>query len=331
MKLGLLLLFLGIHGAVAAELCPPEMTRLHCSLMSYAVDSHRTIDIRVGVMSPADGKIKADILYIHGFADRLDNHAPLFNSFNSAGLRVIAFDLPGHGENQGQANSIDDWSFETLAKLVSAVSRFGRGTTPQEREAALGIPLFLSGWSTGGLLADRIVQSPTLEKPARSIVGVILFAPGIAVHPLPGQFGHVTLDSLSHLPADELPHHGLPKPAWPIVHVPFDVSLLANSAIARVEKYPDTPTIVFSGGDGEDVYVNSRLLRNWVWDQNNEGSNIVGVSCTGAKHELDNEIPGIGDAVRDLSAKFIAAVLDGVSTKPEYNQDRCTEYSKPSP
>ncbi|MCB0097092.1 MAG: hypothetical protein KDE46_15290, partial [Caldilineaceae bacterium] len=54
--------------------------------------------MRIGILSPTV-PAKADILFIHGHADRLDNHGALFGAWAEAGYRVLAFDLPSHGES----------------------------------------------------------------------------------------------------------------------------------------------------------------------------------------------------------------------------------------
>jgi alpha-beta hydrolase superfamily lysophospholipase len=104
------------------------------------------------------------------------------------GFRVISFDLPSHGENSGLLNEINLFPFTRLIDLLSSVERFTR--ILQSR------PLILSGWSTGGLIVTRLVQSFS-ERLDRKVNGVILFTPGVSVHTLIGENGFVTVRTLT--------------------------------------------------------------------------------------------------------------------------------------
>jgi len=68
------------HGAA-----PPSLA---CSFMSACSDM---LQVRVCVMDAASvngtTKPRADILYLHGYADRADNHVPLFRNWSDAGFR----------------------------------------------------------------------------------------------------------------------------------------------------------------------------------------------------------------------------------------------------
>lgn len=83
------------------------------------------LKLRVGELRP-NGSPVGDVLYLHGFADRLDNHGPLFEAWTTAGLRVTSFDLPSHGENSGIRNKIDLYSFDELTALNKHVERVTR-------------------------------------------------------------------------------------------------------------------------------------------------------------------------------------------------------------
>ena len=104
--------------------------------------------LRVGIMAPAHPR--ADILFVHGHADRLDNHGPLFAAWNAAGYRVIAFDLPSHGESN--ILPIDVYSFDDFFALVRLVD----SATLEDPQR----PLLLAAWSFGGLVATRLAQHP---------------------------------------------------------------------------------------------------------------------------------------------------------------------------
>src|SRR4029078_7108019 len=127
------------------------------------------LTVRVGTMGSGRA---GDVLYLHGFADRFDNHKPLFDRFVAEGLRVISFDLPSHGETCGA--SLDLFDFTELAELAMRV----------ERDYAGSGPLTVAGWSTGGLIAVRIAQGITRNTFSRPIAKMALFAPGVDVKPV---------------------------------------------------------------------------------------------------------------------------------------------------
>jgi pimeloyl-ACP methyl ester carboxylesterase len=264
-----------------------------------------TLNLRIGVQSP-EGEILGDVLYIHGFADRLDNHAPLFSAWNRAGLRVIAFDLPSHGENSGSYNDLNRFDFSDLATLAAKAEQ---DTKPAEKR-----PLILAGWSTGGLIVTRLLQKNWTSGFSRPISGAILFAPGVSVRKFPWTFGNrlgmVTEDTLTHDPHP--PHVGPIRPDtpfWNNLIAGFSPKLMLNSVLSQDEEYPSSiRTLVFSGGNKEDVYAKEWVVRSWTEDK----PNITTISCPHAMHEMDNELPEFGgDEVRAIAAQFAHAIASG--------------------
>ncbi len=76
------------------------------------------LSIRIGVAEP-QGETHGDILFFIGFADRVDNHKPLFDAWTAAGFRVIAYDYPSHGETCGSGNV-------TIQHVGDAIARAAR-------------------------------------------------------------------------------------------------------------------------------------------------------------------------------------------------------------
>lgn len=278
---------------------------------------NQELDLRIGVQNP-HGPVLGDVLYIHGFADRLDNHAPLFSEWNHAGFRVVSFDLPSHGENRGTYNDLNHFTFEKLAELAAQVEK---ATLVDPKR-----PLILAGWSTGGLLVVRIAQKNWASKFSRPVAGAILFAPGVSVRKFPWTFGNrlgmVTQDTLTHDPAP--PHVGPIEPStpfWSKLIMGFSPDLMLNAALSKEQTYPaGLPTLVFIGGEHEDVYAKSHVVRAWVEEQNAnreaEGAqNMVSIQCPHAMHEVDNELPEFGGVeVRRTAAAFAADVVKGART-----------------
>lgn len=262
--------------------------------------SSQALILRVGEYLPP-GPISGDVLYLPGFADRLDNHEPLFEEFNKQGFRVISFDYPSHGETFGEMNSLDYFSFSDLSHLAKYVEV--KTQTDSRR------PLVFAGWSTGGLLAIRMFQSNAFSSSARKPAGLILYAPGVSVHPLVGKWRVVTERTLTHNPRP--PHLGSIKPKSPLEFPAFAAKLLTNAELAQLETLPaNIPTLIFVGSPTADKYVKTQNVLKWTLSQRQKGVPIFGIQCPNAAHELDNEPTELGGAeVRFSSGYFLNLLL----------------------
>jgi alpha-beta hydrolase superfamily lysophospholipase len=250
---------------------------------TLAVDN---LKVRVGTMGEG---AKGDVLFLHGFADRFDNHEPLFRRFVEAGLRVIAFDYPSHGETCG--TSLNAYDFSDLADLAGRV----------ERTKTRNAPLYLSGWSTGGLLSVRMAQGISPDALSRPISGMALFAPGVDVRTVLS-VSEETLTRNTHPP-----HVAPPSPSSPAFRPLFAAALLINEQLSGATVPATIPTLVVSGGETEDRYVVTRGVVSWAEAQRADGGTITGLSCAGGYHELDNEPEPMGQSVRDAAATFLAS------------------------
>lgn len=272
------------------------------------------LHLRIGEDRP-EGTPLGDVLYLHGFADRLDNHGPLFEAWRKAGLRVVSFDLPGHGENRGFQNRLGWYSFERLGALALEVERRTR-EDPRR-------PLILAGWSTGGLLAVRMVQEDRFAG-GRRPSGIVLFAPGVSLHLLVGRVGLVTEGTLTRNP--DPPHVGGIHPRSPLLRPLFALRLLGNSWLWSGEPMPrDTPVLVLVGGTEEDRYAYSPGLKRWAADQRKLGAPVTGVECPGGYHELDNEPDPIGRETRAAAAAFARSAA-GAATSLDAALGACRRF-----
>ncbi len=267
--------------------------------------------MRIGIMAPANPR--ADILFIHGHADRLDNHGPLFAAWNAAGYRVIAFDLPSHGESN--ILPIDVYSFDDLFALVRLVD----AATLEDPQR----PLLIAAWSFGGLVATRLAQQPeqlaALRRPLR---GLILLAPAVAPYLFAGGDGISRLRTLTHNPHP--PVAGPPSPAAPLQNPVFAARLLAEAWLARRAPLPQhLPVLILVAGTNEDWYVNASGVLAWAEQQQRGGVQIHSFQCIQARHALDNEPYPIGPTVRLLATDFVASALGEAKTTPS-NQDAQT-------
>lgn len=269
--------------------------------------SHRSLQVHYGVFKPNATATVGDILFLHGYGDTFENHIPLFREWNRIGLRVIAFDFPSHGKSHGGAwDDLDWYSFQDLAEVTSLV----RNVTLEDNSR----PLFLSGWSTGGLLAIQIVQSEKMRTLFPMIRGLVVYAPGVSVRKCVGNLVcHITNDSLSH---NELLQDRPIHPGSPLYRVNFAAKLLLNAHLSWKQALPsEIPTLVFVAGDNEDRYVKSKDLKDWVRLQRaNFSASVSAFQCAGARHEMDNEPTDFGGPqVRMLSAGFIDSVIQNRS------------------
>lgn len=250
--------------------------------------------IRVGVKEAA-GAVTADVMYLHGFADRFDNHLALFDELSAAGLRVVTFDYPSHGESCGA--SINRFDLEDLAVMAGKIDAAKR--TP-------GKPLYLAGWSTGGLLAVRIAQGfePTELRPVGKMA---LFAPGVMVRPV------MTVDP-GTLSSNLDGHHvAPPKPGSTLEAALFTAAIAGNSTLSH-RSLGGVPALVVTGDAEKDRYVNTAGVERWVKARRDGGDTVLGLSCPafptdedlGGRHELDNEPAPQGDAVRGAAVAFLA-------------------------
>lgn len=288
-----LVLMFGAPEARTAEQSPP-------TLESFPIDCPEWLTLNVISLNPVGTPI-ADVIYVHGFADRAQNHLPLFEQWRKAGYRVIAFDLPSHGNTTGFGR-IDFHSFSKLGRYVRTVA--DQFLQDPKR------PLIVAGWSTGALIAIRSIQLGSFDGAERRPSGLVLFAPGVAVRLLVGTFGIVTTRTLTS--NQNPPHVGRITPRSPFLTPLFATRLLFNAWRARNESFPkELPTLVLTGGDEEDRYVQTARVEAWAKGLRDGGAQVWNVSFPNAFHELDNEPGPVGNTVRSTSVEFVKAVLAG--------------------
>lgn len=254
--------------------------------------------VRVGVQSP-DKPIVGDVLFLIGFADRIDNHGPLFAEWNKAGFRVVSFEYPSHGETTGPGLdkfNFPNGAFPGLAQIAKQVEIHTREDSKR--------PLVLAGWSTGGLVGVRLVQGLSGIRLERSASAAVFFAPAVAVRALVGKAGKVTQDTLTKNPKP--PHGGPIKPISPLLFPLFAADMLVNVKLSGHENFPSNiPTLFIIGDEKEDHYVSPANIEKWVGEHRKSGNkNIAGLKCPGAMHELDNEPDPVGVLVRKAAASF---------------------------
>jgi alpha-beta hydrolase superfamily lysophospholipase len=246
----------------------------------------------------------ADLIFLHGHADRVDNNRELFADWAAAGIHVVAVDLPSHGGTT--ARGIDAWTTADLAALVGTLDR---------RYGAADRPLILAGWSFGGLLVTRIVQQRQhLAVLSRRPAATVLLVPAVDPLPLTGGDGIARRRTLSH---DPDPAAADPRPASPLQNPIFAVRLLAEAWAARADRLPaDVPTLVVASDPGEDLYVRVDGLIRWARAQRAATGRVDLLTCSGARHGVHLEPWPTGPTARHATVQFLALAVPGLTVAP---------------
>lgn len=133
-------------------------------------DTHR---IAVHVWTPAQPRGCAVVL--HGYYDHVGLYGHLFRHLLERGLRVVTFDLPGHGLSSGEQATID--TFDHYVDAFESVMRTLEHYLPQ--------PWYLLGQSTGGAVAMEWLLSREVTRETNPFSKVVLLAPLVRPHRWP--------------------------------------------------------------------------------------------------------------------------------------------------
>jgi alpha-beta hydrolase superfamily lysophospholipase len=253
--------------------------------------------VRVGIVAPAT-TARADLLFLHGHSDRMDNHQALFTAWRAEAVRVIAFDLPDHGGTS--AGSLDTWDLDELAVLASRVEE----RTREDR----GRPLFLGGFSVGGELAYHAAVHPgLLARFGRRPAALALLSPALAVQPVTAGDGVSRPRALTHPGGATLAR---PSPAVPLANPLFAAGLLVQGWQDRGLAPPrDIPVFVATGDPAQDRYVDVGKIRAWAVRLADDDVRVDAISCPGARHAIDNEAWPVDRDVIAAARAYLDAVL----------------------
>ncbi len=269
--------------------------------------SMSSVNIKVRVLRAE--KPTANVIYLHGFSDTMDNHRVLFTGFQNAGLNVVAFDYPSHGDSGGRLWA---WNMLQVARILNTI--YADPMVEFDRS----LPVILAGWSTGAVMSLRIMQEwnwnhsswrhSVLSK--QQVIGLILFAPALPANFTVGRRWVVAeLESLTHAPEGI---RNSPKPSFTVAAGRFTVSLKTQSHIAAstyVSLKNDLPVLVIVGG-GEDLYTTSANTVSFVRAQKKKGVAIYGFQCPGAFHGVEFEPDGIGQTSIKLATWFASTIAE---------------------
>ncbi len=110
---------------------------------------------------PAHRAARGSILITHGMGEHLGRYSHVVQRLNAAGLRVLTWDLRGHGRSEGRRGDIRDYSL-LVADLLEIWSLASSGPKP----------VFLYGHSLGGQIT---LNFAVRHKPAAA--GLVITSP----------------------------------------------------------------------------------------------------------------------------------------------------------
>ncbi|MET3575322.1 alpha/beta hydrolase [Bhargavaea ullalensis] len=116
----------------------------------------------------AEGQPKATVVLFHNAYEYHGRHAWLIERFRTAGMHVIAGDLPGHGS---RGTEVHDEAIQEYREFAGQLVKAG---------LAESVPLFLYGHGLGGLLA-----ADQARLMGNACAGLVLTSPWFALDHLP--------------------------------------------------------------------------------------------------------------------------------------------------
>lgn len=169
-----------------------------------------------------EGKRKAVIMHVHGYAEHSGRYAHVAEYFTSRGFGMWSLDLAGHGKSDGVRADIKRfsmWADDALSFL-----RLVADENP-------GLPLFLYGHSTGGpvilLMLSTFKRTAGYDEVKANLRGLILTASALV---LAGTYSPFLVKISKLL--------GFLLPKLPVA--PFDVTVISRDEAVR-RAYIDDP------------------------------------------------------------------------------------------
>lgn len=203
------------------------------------------------------GPARGTVLIVHGLGEHSGRYAHVADFLTTRGLRVIAYDLRGHGQSEGRRGAIThaDDHLRDLTTVIDAVR--SSHLTPDTC-------LLLLGHSMGGAFAAQfaarairpidglILSSPALD-PGLTTFQRIQLAIGRALTPGLALSNQLAVDKLSHDPAVVADYL-----ADPLVHdrvTPRLAQAIVDAGAEAIDRAPhwSVPTLLLWAGDDRNV------------------------------------------------------------------------------
>ncbi|EKE42077.1 hypothetical protein ENUP19_0188G0026 [Entamoeba nuttalli] len=110
---------------------------------------------------------KGNILFIHGYTEHSGINLMTGKYFNEQGFNVYFIDLPGHGRSSGTRGYIP--LFEDYEMIVKEFSKLIQKSDVFISEQ---LPLYLIGFSIGGLIVSRIASDEKASQLYNAIISI---------------------------------------------------------------------------------------------------------------------------------------------------------------
>jgi len=212
----------------------------------------------------APHETKGVALVIHGLNLRPDKMESIIARLTDAGIEALNLSLRGHGENFSRTDIRDTpkarlQSFKSVSYQLWMQETRAAYHTAKKRSAQLEVPLFLVGFSLGGLMGTDLL----LTEPGVLFDRMVLFAPALKLH----RRSHL-IRVLSAFPGLTIPsftmasyqtNDGTPMAGYNALFESL------NSVEANLGPKANVPTLVFI--DKKDEMVSFSRLKKMVAEQ----------------------------------------------------------------
>jgi pimeloyl-ACP methyl ester carboxylesterase len=211
-------------------------------------------------------EIKGVALVIHGLNLRPDKMQAIITKLTESGIDVLRLSLRGHGENYAHYAGFDEAqarlaAFKAVSFPLWINEAYWAYTLAQKRASQKKVPLFLVGFSLGGLIGLDLFASQEAVQYDR----MVLFAPAIKLHGIHylsrilSPFSRLVIPSLA--PDSYLSNKkGTPIAAYNALF----------EGLRHFEKYTspkiNIPTLIFI--DEEDEFIPVRAFKELIKEQN---------------------------------------------------------------
>gem|GEM_PF-6963850 len=303
----LLMMIIGGTAAAASQCLPTQWTSLDQINFKQSLINHHGIPISLYSSAPRSFDA-ANVIYIHNLGGAVENHRWLFKDLYEAKIRVLAFDLPGHGKSKEL--NLHHWNFNQVAQVIKTIQKL-------EGDFKLNpkIPTILVGWGHGGTLALRALQSGLIKAD-----GVVGLAPGLSWQEMKGERSPASLrpEMLSSCLAgssgglnQKTTFHADFKQFNNLEQSVFHKSIKEEGGeLEKLAMPTSVPSLVILSKP-EDEFVMTEKTVDWVYQKNAQNKKMRAIECREASHALEFE-PGItGQDVRSSVVKFTLSVARG--------------------
>lgn len=217
---------------------------------------------------------KGDIFYLPSLFNNPSESQDLLEQWVEMGFRVISI----KHRNLKIEDSLEDLQeVEELTRIRQEV------------------PIFVAGWSKGGLTALRLLQSE-IDFGGRTLKGIVVFAPFIGA--ALGQF------------SPDLIHDDPRSKPETNVSLSEIYNLLNNGFAVRNKKQKNIPILAFI--PGEDMHVDPSVTLDWVNWRYYLGYEIYPYFCPEGYHEVQHETHNeISNTVQYVTSHFLALAQEG--------------------